>query len=138
MNQVIRQQSSGSLHPDRHPIRDGVSTHCAQMILGANGEIKHITKDARDVLGYYPSQRIERSFFQLVHDDHRLRVMWDLAEMVGRHRQHAEWLVRIKTGIGMWTWWRVQASNQLHQSGPSGVVLTLTPANRAGVTKPLA
>lgn len=117
---------------DREPIKqgDGASTHSAQMILGVNGEIKHLTKDARHVLGYYPSQRVESNFFQLVHESQRRRVMWELAEMVGRHRQHATWFVRVKTGIGTWRGLRVQASNQLHKSGPSGIVLTLTPTSQ--------
>lgn len=101
------------------------------MILGTNGELKHVTKAARRLLRYYPSQRLETNFFQLVHNDHRVRVMWEFAEMVGRHRQRATWLVRLKTGIGTWQWCRVQATNQLHQSGWSGVVVTLQRAERA-------
>jgi PAS domain S-box-containing protein len=131
MDQSVRSDLISASHPDRHPVQRGGVPHHAQMIVGANGEIKHLTKEARRLLGYYPSQRIESNFFQLVHDEHRVRVMWELAEMVGRHRQRATWLVRLKTGIGTWLWLQVGASNQLHQSGLGGIVLTLSPTNKA-------
>jgi len=134
MGQSLRSDLISASHANRHPVQRKGIPHHAQMILDANGEIKHLTKEARRLLGYYPSQRIESSFFQLVHDEHRVRVMWGLAEMVGRHRQRATWLVRLRTGIGTWIWLRVKASNQLHQSGLGGVVLTLSPTNTVNVS----
>lgn len=138
MTQPIHHDLTGRSHSDRHPVqREGIPDH-AQVILSANGEIKHLTKGARRLLGYYPSQRIESNFFQLVHDEQRVRVMWELAEMVGRHRQRAAWLVRLKTGIGTWIWVRVKATNQLHQSGPGGILLTLSPTNQVRASQPQA
>lgn len=138
MSQSVHHYATAARSTDRQPTPGGSATHCAQLILGVNGEIKHLTKDARSVLGYYPSQRIQKNFFQLVHEDHRVRVMWEFAEMVGRRRQRAEWTIRLKTGPGTGPWWRVRAANQLHQSGPSGILVTLTPASQARGTQPIA
>lgn len=103
----------------------------ARLLLDAQGRLKHVSKAARRLLGYYTSQRIESSFFNLVHEQHRTRIMWELAEMVGRHRQRAEWLVRIKTGHGPWRWYQIQAYNRLHRSQDRGIRLELAPCGAA-------
>lgn len=122
-------------HPIRSPMtrsvpyRVGVTSvvQRAQMVLDANGKIRHVSKEARRLLGYYSGQRLDTCFFQLIHRRHRTRVMWEMAEMAGRNRYQAQWLIQVKTGLGTWQWYRVQASNQLHQSASPGIVLTLMP-----------
>jgi len=138
MTQPVGHDHTDRSPSDRHPMERSTLPDHAQVILGTNGEVKHLSKGARQLLGYYPSQRIESNFFQLVHEEQRVRVMWELAEMVGRHRQRASWLLRLKTGIGTWIWLRVKASNQLHHSGLSGIVLTLSPTNQVRAFQPQA
>jgi len=95
------------------------------LLLDTNGTIRHTTRRACRLLDYRPGQVVDSNFFNLVHDESRKRIMWDLAEMAVRHRQQATWHVRIKTGEGDWEEYQVEASSQLHRSGVAGIVLEL-------------
>jgi len=101
--------------------------HAAQIVLDANGQLKRVSKLARQILGYYAAQRVRPRFFELVREHQQTRIMWELAEMVGHHRQRAEWLVQLKTGQGTWRWCHIHARNRLHHAGDSGIVLELVP-----------
>lgn len=115
--------------PKEFQFRPRVASHerRAQMVVDANGRIQRVSKLARQMLGYYSEQRIQSSFFQLVHEQHRTRIMWELAEMVGHHRLRAKWLVQLKTGQGTWRWFHARAHNRLHHTDNGGIVLELTP-----------
>jgi len=41
------------------------------------------------------------------------RVMQDLANMVSRGKQRAQWLLRLRTGNERWRWYRVAVENNL-------------------------
>ncbi|PEN13148.1 hypothetical protein CRI94_10905 [Longibacter salinarum] len=83
------------------------------LTLDSEGTVQSITRSARSLLEYGPSQTFDPYFFTHVHGRNLRRVMQDLAHMVCQRKQHARWLLRLRTGTGRWRWYRATALNRL-------------------------
>lgn len=103
----------------------GESFHERQaiVVLDEDGTVQHISRQARELLSLETGTIAGRSFFGHVHPDHLNRVKWDLVQMVGRGKQTVTWLLRLRTGLGPWQWFKLQAVNYLRQKGLDGIVL---------------
>jgi PAS domain-containing protein len=84
------------------------SPHIAALVLDADGTIQHLSRAARTLLEYKPSDTVDCCFFTHVHGHNLHRVMQDLAHMVHDRKQKASWLLRLRTGRGRWQWYRAQ------------------------------
>lgn len=98
----------------------------AIVVLDEEGQIQHVSRNARQLLGLGKETIAGLSFFEHVHPDHLNRVKWDLVQMIGRGIQRVTWLLRLKTGLGPWAWFKLQAANRLQEKATSGIVLWLS------------
>lgn len=91
-----------------------LAQHVPVLALDEEGTLQSVSRAARALLEYGPSQTIEPYFFTHIHGRNLRRVMQDLAHMVCQRKQHARWLLRLRTGTGRWRWYRATALNRLH------------------------
>jgi len=83
------------------------------LTLDREGTIQTLTRAARRALEYPDDASIEDCFFSHVHKKNMHRVMSDLANMVSRGKQRAQWLLRLRTGNERWRWYRAMVKNNL-------------------------
>jgi PAS domain-containing protein len=95
----------------------------AILVLDEDGDIQHISRTARRLLDLGSSTITGGSFFERVHPDHLNRVKWDLVQMTVRGKQRVTWLLRLKTGLGPWQWFKLDAVNGLGAQDRHGIVL---------------
>ena len=95
------------------------------MTLDRDGTIADTTRAARQLLEYGADTPLDGSFFAHVHDRHRNRVMHDLADMVCRGKQRAQWLLRMRTGNERWRWYRASAHNRLAEEADDCILIHL-------------
>jgi len=95
----------------------------AILVLDEDGDIQHISRTARRLLDLGSGTITGGSFFDRVHPDHLNRVKWDLVQMTIRGKQRVSWLLRLKTGLGPWQWFKLQAINSLGETARKGIVL---------------
>ena len=95
----------------------------AILVLDEDGDIQHISRTARRLLDLGSGTITGGSFFDRVHPDHLNRVKWDLVQMIIRGKQRVTWLLRLKTGLGPWQWFKLQAVNSLGETAKEGIVL---------------
>ena len=99
----------------RKRFQEGVLPHIPILTLDRDGNIQSLTRAARAALEYAPDDRIDECFFSHVHKRNMRRVMRDLAHIVCRGKQRAQWLLRLRTGNNRWRWYRASARNHLGQ-----------------------
>lgn len=87
--------------------------HVPTLTLDREGTIQTLTRAARRALEYSDDASIDDYFFSHVHKKNMHRVMRDLANMVSRGKQRAQWLLRLRTGNERWRWYRAMAQNNL-------------------------
>lgn len=87
--------------------------HLPVLTLDREGNIKSVTRAARNMLEYSAEECIDSCFFAHVHGRNMRRVMRDLAHMVSRGKQRAQWLLRLRTGNHRWRWYRAAVQNDL-------------------------
>lgn len=97
----------------------------AVVVLDDNGQVQRVSGAARQLLDLGSHKITGEPFFDRVHPDNRNRVLWDLSEMAGRGRQKVTWLLRLKTGLGPWQWFKLIAVNRLTRPNDPGIFLTL-------------
>lgn len=97
----------------------------AILVLDEGGTIQHISRTARRLLTLGAGTITGGSFFERVHPDHLNRVKWDLVQMTIRGKQRVTWLLRLKTGLGPWQWFKLEALNCLGANEQGGIVLWL-------------
>lgn len=95
--------------------------------LDRDGTIRNATRAARQALEYGSGAALEGSFFAHVHPKHRDRIMHDLADLLCRGKQRAQWLLRMRTGNERWRWYRVSAHNRLADEANDGLLIHLRP-----------
>jgi PAS domain-containing protein len=83
------------------------------LTLDREGNIQTLTRAARQALEYAADAPLDNCFFTHVHKRNMRRVMRDLADMVSRGKQRAQWLLRLRTGNGRWRWYRASVRNNL-------------------------
>lgn len=79
------------------------------------GSITRVTKPARNLLEYGPEKEIDPCFFSHIHGKNLYQVMRDVADMVCYGKRQANWLLRVRTGLGRWRWYRMRAENRLNE-----------------------
>lgn len=89
--------------------------HVPLLTLDREGNIQTLTRAARRALEYTDDASIDECFFSHIHKRNVRRVMQDLANMVSRGKQRAQWLLRLRTGNGRWRWYRTSVQNNLGQ-----------------------
>lgn len=114
--------------PVSHPLPlrsfdDSFHEDQAILVLDEAGDIQHISRTARRLLDLGSSTITGGSFFDRVHPDHLNRVKWDLVQMTIRGKQRVTWLLRLKTGLGPWQWFKLDAVNGLGANEQHGIVL---------------
>lgn len=95
----------------------------AILVLDEDGDIQHISRTARRLLDLGSTTLAGRSFFDRVHPNNLNRVKWDLVQMTIRGKQRVSWLLRLKTGLGPWQWFKLNAVNCLGTNEQNGIVL---------------
>lgn len=104
--------------------QNDVVPHLPVLTLDREGNIRTLTRAARQALEYSSDEALSTSFFSLVHKRNMGRVMRDLAHMVCRGKQRAQWLLRLRTGNDRWRWYRATAENSLG-SGDDRILVRL-------------
>ncbi len=97
----------------------------AILFLDDEGGIEHVSDRARHILDLRNRSLTGQSFFGSVHPQDLKRVVHDLTEMVLHDKKHATWLLQLKTGLGPWQWFKIEATNQLDHEHRAGIVLQL-------------
>lgn len=106
--------------PD-HPI-DDVD---AVVVVDNDGTVQRVSGAAQQLLHLRSQTLTGEPFFERVHPDNLNRVLWDFAEMAGRGRHRVTWLLRLKTGLGPWQWFKLVAVNRLTRPEKPGIYLKL-------------
>jgi len=106
--------------------QDDVLPHLPILTLDREGNIQSLTRAARQALEYSSETALNTCFFSLVHKRNMGRVMRDLAHMVCRGKQRAQWLLRLRTGNDRWRWYRASAQNKLG-TGEDHILVRLRP-----------
>lgn len=81
----------------------------ATVVLDEEGIVQEATDQVRHLLDLSPQSLIGQNFFPQVHPEDRSRILWTLAETGGRGGQHDPPLLRLKTGLGPWQWFKLDA-----------------------------
>lgn len=89
------------------------------LTLDREGNIQTLTRAARQALEYGPDGSLDECFFSHVHKHNMHRVMRDLADMVSRGKQRAQWLLRLETGNNRWRWYRAAVRSHLGEPADS-------------------
>ena len=113
--------------PSQKRFQDLERTVSPVIALDRDGTIFDTTRAARQLLEYGADTPLDGSFFAHIHARHRDRVMHDLADMVCRGKQRAQWLLRMRTGNQRWRWYRVSAHNHLRTESDDCLLLHLRP-----------
>lgn len=101
--------------------------HLPILLLNREGTITSLTEAAKRVLEYpAEADTLDPCFFSHVHASNQHRLMRDLADMVCRGKQRAQWLLRLRTGKDRWRWYRTIAKNDLGPDG-TGIRVRLRP-----------
>ena len=107
-----------------------------RITLNPEGRIQALSPAARRALEYAPDATPAPNFFSHVAGRNLGRVLRDLGRMVQGNRQHARWLVRLRTGSGRWRWYRAEVHNELEREEaititvwPLGIVRTSSTQN---------
>jgi len=95
--------------------RETAAPHVPVLTLDQEGTIQSLTEAARRALEYSGESDPDPCFFAHVHARNQHRVMRDLADMVCRGKQRAQWLLRLRTGNKRWRWYRATVRNELRQ-----------------------
>lgn len=95
------------------------------MLVNENGTIERVSQRACRLLDSDIRSLTGQTFLRRVHPRAARRVRHDLAQMVGREKQRASWLLRLKTGLGPWQWFKVEAEDRLNPGETGGIVLKL-------------
>lgn len=103
------------------PPDDSVDDEKALLVLDDEGIVEKATEFARRLLDLGPQSLTGRSFFRRVHPDDRPRILWKLSEIASQGAQHAPSLLRLKTGLGPWRWFKLAA--RLPQSDEDGQIV---------------
>lgn len=82
------------------------------VVLSSDASILHLSPTARHLLGYKPGDRVEGSFFSLIHRKQLFQVMRDVADMVCHGKPNATWLLRLRTTTGRWQWFKADVRNR--------------------------
>lgn len=106
-------QSSVFFDKFRKHFQDEAISHLPLLTVDREGNIQSVTRAARNMLEYSAEESIEPCFFTHVHRRNMRRVMRDLAHMVSRGKQRAQWLLRLRTGNERWRWYRATVQNDL-------------------------
>lgn len=114
-----------SFSPDWKRFRPVEDLIIPVLSIDKTGTIQHASKAAHRLLEYTSDATLDAYFFSHVHGKNLYRVMQDIAHMVCCGRQHASWLLRLRTGHGRWRWYRATAQNRLHK-GPRDILIRLT------------
>lgn len=97
----------------RKRFQEEAVSHLPVLTLDREGNIKSVTRAARNMLEYSADESMDLCFFSYVHRRNMRRVMRDLAHMVSRGKQRAQWLLRLRTGNHRWRWYRATVKNEL-------------------------
>ena len=97
----------------------------AILVLDETAQIQHISRAARRLLDLGSTPLDSDSFFDRVHPDHLNCVKWDLVQMTIRGKPRVSWLLRLKTNLGPWRWFKLKAVNCLNDHEQKGIVLSL-------------
>lgn len=116
---ISPKQTSGDPSP-------GMRRNGAKMLLNEDGRIERVSEKACHLLESDVRSLTGQAILRRVHPEAVHRVGHDLAQMMGRQKQRADWLLRLKTGLGPWQWFKVEAKNRLSQSDPGAIVLHLS------------
>jgi len=95
----------------------------AILVLDEAAQIQYISRVARRLLDLGSTSLDGVSFFDCVHPDHLNRVKWDLVQMTIRGKQRVSWLLRLRTGLGSWRWFKLKAVNCLTDCEQKDIVL---------------
>lgn len=109
----------------RPSLRETAGEEQSLIVLDGEGTIRHVSDEARELLDLRPHALNGEPFSECVHPNRRSRVRRDLTGMTAREKQRATWLLRLKTGLGPWQWFKAEAENRLGGDDPSGIVLRL-------------
>ena len=88
---------------------DSTDVEPATVVLDDEGIVQEVTDRVRHLLDLGPQSLTGQHFFPQVHPDDRPRILWTLAEVGGRGSPHDPPLLRLKTGLGPWHWFKLDA-----------------------------
>ena len=120
----IFKEGDGSVR--RPSLRDTAGEEQSLIVLDGEGTIRHVSDEARELLDLRPHALDGEPFSERVYPNQRSRVRRDLTGMTAHEKQRATWLLRLKTGLGPWQWFKVEAENRPGgDDNPPGIVLRL-------------
>ena len=80
------------------------------LVVDSTGHLTALSPDARALLEFPASQRVETNFFSHVHSRNQYRVMRDVASLLLFDKTRCEWLLRMRSGRGRWLWFQATAT----------------------------
>lgn len=119
-----RVNNTNPLPPDLRST-DVISEDHAVIVLNHDGEIDHMSDAARGVLDLRSGPYTGVSFFQRVPLEHAFRIRHILLELSGQDRGSFSGLLQLKTGLGPWQWFKVEATPRRRYEDEGGIVLRL-------------
>jgi PAS domain-containing protein len=98
----------------------------AAIALDEQGTIRDTSRKARELLDVDRQAPTGQDFFRLVHPEDRYRVSRKLGSLLtDDNDQRDACLVRLKTGVGPWQWFKMVATNDLDAENPGDLLLRL-------------
>jgi len=98
----------------------------AVIVLDDEATIRELTTQAQRVLDLEAHAVTNQSFFRRVHPDDRNRIAWGLMTMATQEDAPPRtWLVRLKTGLGPWQWFKIEAAGFLDENAGNALRLHL-------------
>jgi len=88
---------------------DSTDVEPATLVLDDEGIVQEATGRIRHLLDLGPQSLTGQNFFPRVHPEDRPRILWTLAEIGSRASPHDPPLLRLKTGLGPWQWFKLDA-----------------------------
>lgn len=79
----------------------------ATVVLDDEGIVQKATDRVRHLLDLGPQSLTGQNFLPRVHPEDRPRILRTLVEIGGRGGQHDPPLLRLKTGVGPWQWFKL-------------------------------
>jgi hypothetical protein len=107
----------------------------AVIVLDDEATIRALSSRAQRVLDLEAHAVTDQSFFRRVHPDDRNRIAWGLMSIATQEDAPPRtWLVRLKTGLGPWQWFKIEAAG--HPDGDADNALRLHLYERAAPRGP--
>lgn len=108
----------------RKRFQDPLAEMVPRIKVKEDGEILHMSRAARSLLGYKTEASIPTSVLSYVHSKNVHALLRDMAHLLQHEVKPAPWVIRLRTAQNLWAWFVVSAE-PWHSEDDRGVTLHL-------------